>query len=544
MTLAYLLDRNARRALVGIALTLGVVGCGESTKPRESGPPAALAVVVQPAGVTAGVAIAPAVRIAVQDAHGNLVDTSEAIISVALTASSGTAGAHLRGLTSSAAVGGVAVFPNLSIDSAGRGFALQVTASGLHDATSAAFTVLPGPAARLRFAVQPTATRATVAISPAVAVVMLDSLGNAATSATNMITLAISTNPTGNGALAGTTSRQAASGVATFVDLSIDKAGWGYVLQASSPGLVPAQSVAFGVLPAPGSPGHPLGSTVVTVPLGNRPYGVAMSSSGAAWVSRFDADSVATIDPFGGHVTGGFVVGGGPIDVVFKPGATVAFVANYYGQTVSLINTATQTVAAAWPVAAQPYRVVLGPGNTKLYVTLNNGTIAVLDAVTGALRTTLSIGALPNGLALTSSGSRLYVSDYINGTVTEVNAAVDTIMRSFVVGGGPQEVVVAPGDSLLYIGRESGRLIVWNLRSWAVQDSIPLVSAFALALTPDQSQMWMTQSLAGTVSVIDVATRSVVRTIPVSGLPRRIAFTADGSTAIVANESGSVQLIY
>jgi DNA-binding beta-propeller fold protein YncE len=36
----------------------------------------------------------------------------------------------------------------------------------------------------------------------------------------------------------------------------------------------------------------------------------------------------------------------------------------------------------------------------------------------------------------------------------------------------------------------------------------------------------------------------VVRTIPVGVYPRRIAFTADGSIAIVANESGSVQLIY
>ena len=544
MSLTYRPNRMASRAILALMLALAAAGCGETTKPAEAGPPAALAVTVQPSGVTAGVAIAPAVRVTVRDARGNLVDTSEAVITVALTAGSGTAGAHLRGLTSSAAVGGVAVFPNLSIDSAGTGFTLEVTASGLRAATSAAFTVSPGPAATLRFGVQPTATRATVAINPAVTVVMLDSLGNNAASAANMVTLSISTNPAGSGVLSGTASKQAAAGVATFTDLSIDKPGYGYVLRASSQGLVSAQSVAFAVLPAPGSPGHPLGTSVVAVPLGSRPYGVAMSNSGAAWVSRFDTDSVATVDPFGGTVTGGFAVGSGPIDVVFKPGATVAFAANYWSQTVSLINTVTQVQTAAWPVVAQPCRVLLGPGKTKLYVTLNNGTIAVLDAATGSLRTTLTIGTLPNGLALTSSGSRLYVSDYINGKVTEVNAAADTIMRSFAVGAGPQEVVVAPGDSLLYVSRESGQLIVWNLRSWAAQDSIPVVAAFALALTPDQSQLWMTQSLAGTVSVIDLATRTVVHTIPVGGLPRRIAFTADGSTAIVANESGSVQIIY
>jgi YVTN family beta-propeller protein len=544
MKVTHLFEARTRRVALAAALALAGASCGESTGPGKGGPPAALAVAVQPANVVAGAPITPSVRIVIRDANGKRVDTSQAIVTLALTAGTGTAGAHLRGLTSSAAVDGVAVFPTLSIDSAGTGFTLQATASGLRAATSSAFDVTPGPAARLRFGVQPTATRATVAISPAITVVMLDSLGNYAASATNTVTLAISTNPPGNGALSGTASRTAASGMATFNDLSIDKPGYGYVLQASSQGLSPVQSVAFAVLPPPGSPGHPVGTSVVAVPLGSRPYGVAVSGTGAAWVSQFDTDSVVAIDPFGGTVTTKFSVGSGPIDMVFKTGATLAYVANYNDQSVGLVNSATLTQTTTWPVAGQPFRVLLGPGGTKLYVTLNNGTVAVLDAATGTLRKTVPIGVLPNGLGFTSSGSRLYVSDYINGTVTEINPAADTVTRSFSVGSGPQEVVVAPGDSLLFVGRESGQLIVWNLKSWTAQDSIPLVAAFALALTPDQTQIWMTQALAGSVSVIDLATRKVVQTIPVGGMPRRIAFTPDGSTAVVANESGSVQLIH
>jgi YVTN family beta-propeller protein len=372
---------------------------------------------------------------------------------------------------------------------------------------------------------------------------VLDSLGNAATSATSLVSVAIGTNPPGNGALSGTSSKRAASGVATFADLSIDKPGWGYALQASSPGLGAAQSAAFTILPPPGSPGHPLGTSVVTLPLGGQPYGVATSSSAAAWVTRFGTDSVATIDPFADTVSGGFAVGSQPIDVLFKAAGTAAYVANYGDQTVGSVNPATRTQAAGWLVAGQPYRLLLGPGEAKIYVTLNNGSVAVLDAATGALRTTLQIGTLPNGLALTSSGSRLYVSDYFAGTVTEVDAAADTITRSFTVGGGPQDAVVAPGDSLLYVANESGWVTVWNLRSWTQQDSIPLPWAFDLGVTPDRSQIWVTQALVGSVSVIDLATRGVVQTIPVGGMPRRIAFTADGTTAIVANEAGSVQII-
>src|SRR5205823_10996195 len=47
------------------------------------------------------------------------------------------------------------------------------------------------------------------------------------------ISLAIGTNP-GGGTLAGTTTRQASSGVANFSGLSINKTGTGYTLAATS----------------------------------------------------------------------------------------------------------------------------------------------------------------------------------------------------------------------------------------------------------------------------------------------------------------------
>jgi YVTN family beta-propeller protein len=543
MPLAIRSPRMQPRLVLALTLALVAVGCGESTKPREAGPPAGLAVTVQPQSSTAGTAIAPAVRVEVRDARGTVVDTSQAVITVALTPGSGTAGAHLRGLTSSAAVGGVAVFPTLSVDSAGTGFNLKASATGLGDARSASFDVTAGPAAGLRFGVQPTATRATEAISPALTVVLEDSLGNTATSATNVVTVAIGTNPPGTGTLSGTASKSAVSGVATFAGLSISLPGWGYELRASSPGLASAQSVAFAVLPGPGSPGHPSGATVVTLPLNDRPYGAATSSTGAAWVTRFGTDTVATADAFADTVTGGFAVGAQPVEVLFNAAGTAAYVGNYGDQTVVKVAAATRMAATPWPVAARPYKLLLGPGETKLYVGLNDGTVAVLDAATGGLDTTLQIGGLPNGLALNSNGSRLYVSDYVAATVTEVDAAADTITRSFSTGGGPQEVIVAPGDTLLYVANEAGWVRVWNLRSWSQADSIPLAWAFGMALTPDHSQIWVTQAQVGSVSVIDLATRTVVWTIPVGGMPRRIAFTVDGSTAVVANEAGSVQII-
>jgi len=66
-------------------------------------------------------------------------------------------------------------------------------------------------------------------------------VGNTITSSAASITLTIGTNPS-TGVLSGATTVSAASGVATFSNLSIDKAGTGYTLSAASTGLTGATS--------------------------------------------------------------------------------------------------------------------------------------------------------------------------------------------------------------------------------------------------------------------------------------------------------------
>ena len=177
------------------------------------------------------------------DALGNRVLTSSASITLAI-ANNPSAGV-LSGTASVSAVNGVAGFPMMSINKSGAAYTLGATSTGLTAATSAAFTINPGAAAGLAFSVQPTSATSTVAITPAIQVAVIDALANRVTTSTANITLAIANNPPGTGILSGTATAAAASGVATFTGLSIDKAGAGYTLAASSIGLTGATSAAF-----------------------------------------------------------------------------------------------------------------------------------------------------------------------------------------------------------------------------------------------------------------------------------------------------------
>ncbi len=106
-----------------------------------------------------------------------------------------------------------------------------------------------GPAAvptQLSFLGGPTNAIAGAALTPGVRVAILDAQGNTVTTATTSVTLAIGTNSAG-GSLSGTVTESALDGVATFSNLSINKADTGYTLSASSAGVSGATSTAFSV---------------------------------------------------------------------------------------------------------------------------------------------------------------------------------------------------------------------------------------------------------------------------------------------------------
>jgi alpha-tubulin suppressor-like RCC1 family protein len=196
-----------------------------------------LAFTVQPKDTVAGQAIAP--QVTIQDTLGRRVDTATSSVTIAIATN--PTGATLGGTTAVSAVNGVATFTGLNITKAGVGYTLTASASGLTGAPSTAFTIKAGPPVKLAFTVPPPANAtAGHAISPPVQVAIQDSYGNTDIVATNTVTIAIGTNPTGarlNGATANPS-----SGIATFSLLSIDRPDTGYTLVATSGTLTSATS--------------------------------------------------------------------------------------------------------------------------------------------------------------------------------------------------------------------------------------------------------------------------------------------------------------
>ncbi len=238
---------SLEKAGSGYALTASTSGLPDVTSGTFTVAAAAasrLAFTAQPVTTTLGGTL-PEVRVAVRDAFGNTASSYAGSVTLALTTN--PSGASLGGTLTRAVSGGEATFANLSVDAAGVGYALGATSGSLSGATSATFDIVVGPPAALVFTGQPSTTVAGGAISPAVVVTVRDAGGNTVTSFNGSISLALGAGSPAGAILSGTTTVSASSGVATFANLSLDKAGTGYSLVASGASLAPVTSSTFAV---------------------------------------------------------------------------------------------------------------------------------------------------------------------------------------------------------------------------------------------------------------------------------------------------------
>lgn len=100
-----------------------------------------------------------------------------------------------------------------------------------------------GPDA-LFFLVQPNDATAGNIITPAVQVVVLDSLGRPDSAYVNSITMSFAVNNVG-ARLSGSLSVAPVNGIALFGDLVVDRSAAGFILQASGPGALSKTSTPF-----------------------------------------------------------------------------------------------------------------------------------------------------------------------------------------------------------------------------------------------------------------------------------------------------------
>lgn len=163
-----------------------------------------------------------------------------------------------------------------------------------------------------------------------------------------------------------------------------------------------------------------------------------------------------------------------------------------------------------------------------------------VDLAAGAFTDPITVGDTPTEMAFNSTGTRLYVTNQYSSTVSVIDVANNGVIETIPVGNRPFEVIVEPGDSILWVGKIDS---LYGIRL-ATQE---IVSRFQIgdvgngvAIARD-TLLYVSTHTTGTVVEVNLRTRTVGRTFAVGGIPQKLVVSPDGSELYIANESGYLQ---
>jgi YVTN family beta-propeller protein/autotransporter-associated beta strand protein len=267
------------------------------------------------------------------------------------------------------------------------------------------------------------------------------------------------------------------------------------------------------------------------------------------YVPNSSDGTVSVIDtPTNAVAPTAITVGLSPVAAAVRGDESLVYVSNAGGSnTVSVINTATNTVVATIPVGMVPLFLAVSPDGTRIYVpNLGSDTVSIINAATNTAIATVPVGSQPVSAAVTPDGARVFVTNINANTVSVINTATNTVVTTIPVGFQPAGVAVTPDGTRVYVTNSNAfnvpnasTVSVINTATNTVVATIPITGFFPLpqlvAVSPDGTRAYVTNGFANTVSVINTATNTVVATILVGSQPTGVVFTPDGTRAYVNN---------
>jgi YVTN family beta-propeller protein len=168
----------------------------------------------------------------------------------------------------------------------------------------------------------------------------------------------------------------------------------------------------------------------------------------------------------------------------------------------------------------------------KAYVgNFKDNTVSVIDTGAGAVVATVPVAPGPHGMAITQDGRTVYVSGDGSSSLDVINTATDTVVKTINVGKAPNGVALTPDNRLLLVtvyGED--RIVFIDTSTQTVVATMAVPKPHTVAISPDGKLAYVTVQEPGHfgLALVDLATRSVVRTLALDKTPRDGEFGYDG----------------
>jgi YVTN family beta-propeller protein len=304
------------------------------------------------------------------------------------------------------------------------------------------------------------------------------------------------------------------------------------------------------------APSHPVRAAVDTLRLSETPFAVAITPADVAYVTRLTAGLAARIDLPAILLSASASVGALPSQVRTSPNGQTAYVGNQDSHTITFMNVANnQSVGTATVPAGSILTIGLSPDGTRLYALTDDRGIYVINTATRAVVDSMpasATGQLLTGVAFHPTNPFMYVAARDEGRVRTINLQTLTVVHTdSAVGGNIQNVAVSlDGGTLYATDIQRSKLLARDLSSststfteTAIGSGVSR-NAFDVAVTLDNTQLYVSTLSDGNVYVLSRAPLAVIDSIRTGGSPRHIAFGGNGACAVIPNEAGWVNFVH
>ena len=247
----------------------------------------------------------------------------------------------------------------------------------------------------------------------------------------------------------------------------------------------------------------------------------------ALLVLEKEQNTLVIVDPASLTIVARVPVGNNPHEVAVSDDGKTAYISNYGGATIAVVDLTTQKPLAPIDLGAlrAPHGLVFAGG--KLYFTAEGAKVAGrYDPSTQKIDWVVGTGQNRTHMVIVSKDLKTVFTSNVS------SATVSIIEQGAAQGPGPGRGPGGPPPG----GR--GGAPDWNVTNIPVGRG-----SEGFDLSPDGKQLWVANAQDKTVSIIDVSSKKVVQTIPSTGSANRLKITPDGKYVFVSDLSGNDLLV-
>jgi YVTN family beta-propeller protein len=193
----------------------------------------------------------------------------------------------------------------------------------------------------------------------------------------------------------------------------------------------------------------PSGKIVATVKVGEEPEGVETNPDGSeVWVTSEGNGTVTVINTATNRPVATIKVAKRPRSVVFTHDGSKAYVPAELDSAVVVVDAKAHKVLKKIQIpgkSPKPMGSAISPDGKFVYITNGRGqTLSIIDTGTDSLVATFEVGDRPWGVGVSPDGQHIYTANGPGGTVSVIDAAGHRLIKHIKVGKAPWGIAVAP----------------------------------------------------------------------------------------------------